>query len=165
MRSSEQQNSIEVELDLKLCRAHRRRPFTCVSRLCDFGQTWQQASHNGISRQIDCWNLILAGDVESNLRVLGEARATAEGAALENMNQYVANRAKPFEAFNRIDPDSQATRDARERLERARQDHESYARSIGVAVENPGATAAESDEGDDPASLDPGQSTTEAGSD
>jgi hypothetical protein len=61
----------------------------------------------------------LANDVESNLAALREARTTAQATALEHLKRYIAHRTAAFEAFNRLDPNSQATRDARERLAKA----------------------------------------------
>ena len=57
----------------------------------------------------------------------------AEAATRENLKQYVAHREKAFEAFHRLDPEAKSTRDARQRLEKARADYEAFARSLGVA--------------------------------
>ncbi len=104
----------------------------------------------------------MANDVESNLAALREARTTAQATALEHLKRYVAHRTTAFEAFNRLDPDSQATRDARERLEKAQRDYETFARSIGVALDNPEAPVNEGETAE--AAHDPNQSTTEEGS-
>jgi hypothetical protein len=107
-------------------------------------QTRRDASHNRFSTA-DLADLILANDVESNLVALREARTTAQATALEHLKRYVAHRTMAFIAFKRLDPDSQATRDARERLEKAKRDYEAFARSIGVALENEDVSGAESD--------------------
>lgn len=105
----------------------------------------------------------MANDVESNLTALREARTTAQTTALEHLKRYVAHRTATFEAFNRLDPNSQATGDARERLEKARRDLEAFARSIGVALDNREAPANEGEI--EQAGHDPNQSTTDDGSD
>jgi hypothetical protein len=102
------------------------------------------ASHDRFSTA-HLTDLILAQDVESNLAALRDARTTAQMTALEHLKQYVAHRTTAFEAFNRLDPNSQATRDARQRLEKAQRDYEAFARSIGVALESTELPGAESD--------------------
>jgi hypothetical protein len=90
----------------------------------------------------------LAKDVESNLAALRDALTTAQMTALEHLKRYVAHRTTAFEAFNRLDPNSQATRDARQRLEKAQRDYEAFARSTGVAPESTELPGAESDRGE-----------------
>jgi hypothetical protein len=69
-------------------------------------------------------------DVEVSLDVLRNARSRSEDATRDNLSQYVANRTKAYEAFARLDPDSQMTRDAKQRLDEAQRSQDELEASL-----------------------------------
>lgn len=64
--------------------------------------------------------------VEHNQRIVREHLIRAEEKSKELMAQYVANRRKSYEAYARLDPDSQFTKNAKELLDKATRDLEEF---------------------------------------
>ena len=69
---------------------------------------------------------LAAEKVGANLIWLREARERGEATARALLTNYVANREKAFEAFERVDPTAQFTQAAKQRLEKARRDLQDF---------------------------------------
>jgi hypothetical protein len=99
---------------------------------------WRPASNGGVAFCPDkTADEMMNETVNANRAVLQNAAREAQANTLRHLKAYIANREKAFEAFDRMDPDSQPARDARARLEKARRDYETFAASIGETSEDP----------------------------
>ena len=70
--------------------------------------------------------------VDTNLAILREQLTLAEAKSRELMAQYIENRQKAYEALSQINPDSKATRDAKERLKKAERDLKKFEAKIAA---------------------------------
>jgi hypothetical protein len=64
---------------------------------------------------------------EANRAAMQQLTREAQANALRNMKDYLASRQKTYDVFNRLEPNSKQTRDAKALLERARREYEDYA--------------------------------------
>jgi hypothetical protein len=71
--------------------------------------------------------------VDADRAAIQAATRDAQERSLQHLKDYVANREKAFEALAKLDSNSTPTRDARVRLEKARQDLETFVAAIAVS--------------------------------
>ena len=85
----------------------------------------------------------MSGTEDSNRGVLQQATREAQERALQNLKQYVENRQRAWEALANIDSESQPARDARARLDKARQDYDAFVATIETRDTEPDTDASQ----------------------